>query len=262
MNSRSLSLILAMLAVARTTSFAGQQPRLPEELAVTRSIVTQERDELQVSPLFRFFRLTDEKRTTEGADLEYGLTDRLELDTEVPYVWSNPFDDSAVNGIGDVEVALRYGVIDYRTQAFGLTAGLGFSTPTGNRLKDLGEGRLGVEPFFTASQRIGPVNAQLNVGWHRAVTNAGDEPKNEYEYNVALLYPIRQCFVVLEGNGETTSQNTKYYVTPELIWKPSKQLELFVAVPIAVTHAAGDYGVVVGVTLEIENVFHRGAHED
>jgi len=229
---------------------------------MTQSVVTQERAELQVSPFFQFFRLTDEKRTVAGVDFEYGLTDRLELDAEVPYVWLNPFDDPAANGIGDVEIALRYGLVDYRSQAFALTVGLAVTMPTGDRMKDLGEGRLGVEPFFTASQWIGPVNVQLNAGWRRAVTNAGDEPKNEYEYNVALLYPIRQFFVVLEGNGETTSENTKYYVTPELIWKPSKQLELFVASPIAVTHAAGDYGVVVGMTIEMEKVLHGGADKD
>ena len=222
----------------------------------------QEADEFQSTGVFRFFKLPDQKRITAAADFEYGLTDRWELDTEVPYEFVNPNDGSSVNGIGDVEAAVRYGVIPLDEQPFALTAGLGFGIPTGDRTRDLGEGRLTLEPFFTAGTWLGRFNAQLNCGWRHAVTNAGNEPRDEFEYNLALLYPVDRWFLSIEGNGQSTRDATAYYITPELICRLGKNVEFLVAVPIGVTHAAADYGVIASVTLEFENVTHRVADKD
>ena len=252
----------ALLLVALATPVLAQQ-QLPEELAITRSIVMQDADEFESSANFQYFKLPDQKQITTAAEFEYGVTDRWELDAEVPYEFVNPNDAGAANGIGDVEVAVRYGIVPLATnKPYALDLGLGLGIPTGNQTRDLGEGRLMIEPFFTASQWLGPVNAQLNCGWQRAVTNGGDEPRDDFEYNIALVYPIRRWFLVLEGNGESNHQRTKYYVTPEVVWRPNKNLQFLVSIPLGVTGAAGDYGVVATVTLEFENLTGRGADKD
>jgi hypothetical protein len=258
------SLLVGALALASISSVQAQErPRLPEELAITRSIVMQDADELESSASFQFFKLPDQKQVTTAAEFEYGLTDRWELDADVPYEFVNPNDAGAANGIGDVEAAVRYGVVPLAAdKPYALNLGLGFGIPTGDRMHDLGDGRLTLEPFFTASHWVGPFNAQLNCGWQRAVTNGGDEPRDDFEYNIALLYPIRGCFLVLEGNGESNHQRTKYYVTPEVVWKPIKNLQFLVAVPLGVTGAAGAYGVVATVTFELENLTGRGNDKD
>jgi hypothetical protein len=217
---------------------------------------------MQTSARFQFFKLPDEKHITAAAEFEYGLTDRWELDAEVPYEFINPNDGRAANGIGDVEIATRYGVVLFSEKPYAFNAGLGLGIPTGDRRHELGEGRLTVEPSFTASRWFGPVNAQLNGRWQHAVTNGGEEPRDDFEYNVALLYPFHRWSFVLEGNGESSRVRTKYYVTPELICRATKRLELELAAPLAVTRAAGDYGVIAAVTLEWENVAHRGADTD
>jgi len=79
---------------------------------------------------------------------------------------------------------------------------------------------------------------------------------------VAILYPVKRWYLVLEGNGESTSEVTTYYVTPELIWRPMKTLELLVAVPLGVTRESADYGVIGAVSLELENLTHRGTDKD
>jgi hypothetical protein len=237
---RSLGLILLASA-----SFAAE---LPDEFAITDSIVMTDADEFYISPTVSYFPLPDKQPLTIATELSYGFTDRLQMRVEVPYefVHSN-------NGFGDVETSVRDAIVDYRNHPFGLDAGLGVVTPTGNRHRDLGEGRWAAAPFFTATQWFGPVHAQLNFAWQRAVDHAG----NDFEYNVALVYPIRQWFVVVEANGETEGGHTKDYVTPELVWKVTEHFELRLAVPVGVTHAAGDYGVIGGCTVEFEKFFHR-----
>ena len=256
-----LSVMLAPVSCAVAQEMQVNR-QLPQELAITTSVLVQDADEFQSTGVFQYFKLPDQKRITAAADFEYGLTDRWELDAEVPYEFVNPNDGRSVNGIGDVETAVRYGLVPVSERPLALTAGLGAGIPTGDRARDLGEGRLTLEPFFTASTWLGRFNGQLNCGWQRAVTNAGDEPRNEFEYNVAVLYPVDRWFLVLEGNGRSTHEATAYYVTPEFVCRLVKNVEFLVAVPIGVTRAAADYGVIASVTLELENVTHRAADKD
>jgi outer membrane putative beta-barrel porin/alpha-amylase len=252
-----LGLTLAAWVVALPVG-APAEPPLPDELAITDSISMTEQDELYIAPSIEFFRLPDEKRLSVGAEFAYGITDRLQLDTHVPYAFVDPdTGDHAANGIGDVSVEVRYALLDYREHPFGLDLGFGLQLPTGDKSNDLGEGRVSSDLSVTASLWLGPVDAQLNAGWHRALDGGGNEPKDEGEYNVALLYPIRDWFLVLEGNGESDRAETKYYVTPELVWKPADAFELRVAAPYPVTHAAGEFGVIAGFTVEFEHLLRR-----
>ena len=247
--------LLALLAGPSIPSQAAEQPPLPDEFAVTDSIVMTERDELYVSPQIQYLRLPDQKRLTFSSEIAYGFTDRLQLITQLPYAFITPDGGRTTSGIGDAALAARYGVVNYREGPFGLDVGLGLLTPTGDRRRDLGEGRVSLESSFTASTWLGRVNAQANGSWRHAF-GSGAEPKDEGEYNVALVYPIRRWFLVLEGNGETTREGTKYYVTPEVVWKANR-FELRLAVPSPVTRTAGDYAIVAGCTVEFEHLFHR-----
>jgi len=65
-----------------------------------------------------------------------------------------------------------------------------------------------------------------------------------------------------EGAGQTEASETAYYAVPELVWKLGKHLELLVAVPVGLTRAAADYGVIVGITVEIEGLTGRGQRAD
>jgi Putative MetA-pathway of phenol degradation len=252
----ALGLLLGIVALPLASLAEEEQEQpLPTELAISESIVMTDRDEMYASPAIEFFRLPDEKRLTVGSEFAYGLTDRLQIATTVPYVFLDPDHDDDADGIGDVSVESRYAVIDYREHPFGLDVGFGLETPTGDERHDLGEGRTSSELSFTASAWLGPVDAQINAGWDHALDDGGDEPKDEAEYNVALVYPIGGWFLVLEGNGESNHESTKYYVTPEVIWKPTEHLQLRVAAPCPVTHDAGDYGVIAGFTVEFEHLF-------
>jgi hypothetical protein len=251
-----------LFLAALTGAQAQPLPALPEEFASTESIVLQDEDELQATVRLDNWKLSGEKRLTAQAKFEYGLTDRWQLEAAVPYTWLNPDNEASVKGIGDVEVATRYGVLDDRKQPFALDVGLDLSAPAGDRGRDLGEGRLAIEPLFTASRWLSTLNAQFNFAWRRAITNAGKEPRDEFEYNLAVVCPLRGWFLVIEGNGESTHRQTKYYVTPEVIWRPRKNVEFLLALPVGVTRSAGGFGVTGAITVEFDSVLHRAADKD
>lgn len=255
-------LVGGMLAASPLACAAAEQPPVPDEFAVTESISLTDRDEFYLSPSIRYSKLPDQKAFTADADLAYGFTDRFQIETDVPYESINPDSGSSANGIGDVGVAARYGVVDYRQSPFALDVGLGLTSPTGDHRKDLGDGRVVLGPSFTASQWLGRVNVELNFAWQRALGNGGTDPQDEYVYNAAVAYPIHHCFLVLEGNGDTASRSTKYSLTPELVWKVTEHFELRVAAPIGVTRAAGDYAIIGGFTIEFDHLFHRPADQN
>ena len=75
--------------------------------------------------------------------------------------------------------------------------------------------------------------------------------------DVAVVYPIRPVFLVVEGSGATTRDETEYYITPGAVWKINDDCEIRASIPIGVTRAAGDYGIIVGATFAFDNLFHR-----
>ncbi len=252
---------LALLLVPPARGAEGMAT-LPEELAVTESIVTQDEDELQTSLRAGHLRFPRERSTSVLAQLEYGVTDRLQAILAVPYGVRDPSDAGAVHGLEDVDLGFRYAVLDFRTRPLGLDLGLTVGLPTGSRRNDLGTGDVSLEPTFTLSRWLGPVNGQLSFSWRRSGIGGRAETEDEFKYNVALLYPWRQWFLTFEGAGETEESETTYYAIPELVWKPGKYLELLLAVPVGLTDAAADYGVIAGITVEIERLTGRGRDVD
>ena len=106
------------------------------------------------------------------------------------------------------------------------------------------------------------MNGQLSFSWRRSAIGGRAEAEDELEYGVALLYPWREWFLTFEGAGQTEASETAYYAVPELVWKAGKHLELLVAVPVDLTGAAADYGVIAGTTVEIEGLTGRGQRAD
>jgi len=257
--ARVVGLALLLAPPARG---AERMPVLPEELAITRSIDVQDEDEFQTSLSARHLRLPHERSTTVRADLEYGVTDRLQAIVGLPYGLRDAAGGPSVNGLEDLELGLRYAVLDFRTRPLALDVGLTVDLPTGSHRKELGAGRVSLEPNFTLSQWLGHVNGQLSFSWRRSGIGGRAEAEDEFEYDVALLYPWREWFLTFEGAGETEESKTAYYAVPELVWKPRRHLELLVAVPVGLTGAAADYGVIAGITVEIERLTGRGGDAD
>ena len=249
----------ALCVVAQET----QEKQIPNELVLGYSVSLQDADELETTVSFEYLKKPDEKQTTVTTEFAYGLTSRWELDVDVPYEFVKSNHVHAVDGIGDIEVDVRYGAVPVTNQPFAVTAGLGLGIPTGDSTRDLGEGRLTVEPFVTASTTWFELfDVELTCGWRRAVTNGGDEPRDDFEYNIAITRAIGDWYLTLEGDGESNRNRTLYTVAPGLIWNQSDTRQFALAIPIGVTHESADYGIVVSVTLEWEHVTHRGHDKD
>ena len=255
---------VAGLALLLASPARGEErmPVVPEQLAFTRSIDVQDEDEFQTSLSARHLRLPHERSTTVRAGLEYGVTDRLQAIVEVPYAIRDPAGAHEVNGLEDLELGFRYALLDFRTRPLALDVGLTLGLPTGSRRNGLGAGDVSFEPNFTLSRWLGRMNGQLSFSWRRSGIGGRAAADDDVAYDVALLYPWREWFLTFEGAGETEASATAYYAVPELVWKPRRHLELLVAVPVGLAGAAADYGVIAGITVEIERLTGGGQRAD
>ena len=205
------------LLLAPPARGAERMPGLPEELAITRSIDVQDEDEFQTSLSARHLRLPHERSTTVRAEVEYGVTDRVQAIVGLPYGVRDPAGQPSVNGLEDLELGFRYALLDFRTRPLALDVGLTLGLPTGSWRKTLGAGDVSLEPNFTLSRWLGRVNGQLSFAWRRSGIGGGAEA-DDLEYGVALLYPWREWFLTFEGAGETKESETAYYAVPELVY--------------------------------------------
>src|SRR5439155_20305596 len=101
----SLALLLAPPAGG-----AGRSPVGPAQLAFTRSIDVQDEDEFQTSLSAGHLRLPHERSTTVRAEVEYGVTDRVQAIVALPYGVRDLAGEAAVSGLEDLELVVRYGL--------------------------------------------------------------------------------------------------------------------------------------------------------
>lgn len=239
----------------------GGKGALLEEFLTAEPCYVQSRGEFELSSAL------DYRRPGGGWRLpvlvEYGVTDRLEAEIEACYL-SVP-GDGDVRGPGDVEVGLHYALRpDMATVA--LTLGADVGLPTGDEARGLGSGSADVELFGIAGLRLG--RGELHV---TGMLEIGDE-EAEPALNAAAVLPAADFRFTLEANlsrGGTAAwpdgspedaapadaaeeEDVSLVATPGLFYRPGPEFELGIGVPIGITGAAPDWGIVGRVTVELE----------
>src|SRR5207244_11797840 len=102
------------LLLAPRAGGAERMPVVPEQLAFTRSIDVQDEDEFQTSLSAGHLRLPHERSTTVRAEVEYGVTDRVQAIVELPYGVRDLAGEASASGLEDLELGFRYAPLDLR----------------------------------------------------------------------------------------------------------------------------------------------------
>jgi hypothetical protein len=74
-------------------------------------------------------------------EFNYGLLPRLQLHTALPYAWSLPDAAPAANGLGDIELGMKYQFFNETTTPVQLAIFPLLELPTGNSARNLGNGK-------------------------------------------------------------------------------------------------------------------------
>ena len=250
-SATSRMLFLAFLAVGplvcvpafgqSPSSSSGNQnsaviPTYIEEFFLSEAVRNENKGELQLT-------LSVDSRNQLGSNtvlqLEYGLTDRLQVSAEVPYgITAERYSEVPV-GWSSTTAGIQYQF--FHDRAFALTAGMGVGFPVSSK------GELSWEPTVLAAKSFGKLQLQGSV-----VAELEKESRS-LAYNVASVYPVRRrWFPTLEWNARRVLARNAFYLTPGLYRHFDHGFEVGVGAPLGIGGTASSVGVVGKITWEID----------
>lgn len=243
----------------------------------------QEQGELQLSFTSRYM---DRQRSKEGDEVktknqwewvtsvEYGLWDWLEFEVEVPFahIHKQTTDDGEIanldeTGISDIETGIRINLFEEERDKWWshtLSAGFEVSWPSGRWRKDLGTDQFGWETNLVLSKTTDKWAYHLlgGFGMTEDAREQGESEKHdveEFEVGGALVYGATDRLDIIcelfseferEKNGTSESHETEFYIVPSIGYKLFDDFEMGLGVPIGLTDASYDWGIVAKIQYE------------
>jgi hypothetical protein len=221
-------------------------PELIQEFALSETVYPQEKGETQITLSTLRLRNDDGRLRETGLKVEYGITKRLQIELEAPYVSLRPNGQSRQRGFGDTSLGLSYNLRPGGGRRTAVSLGFAVSLPTGNERKELGTGKTIFEPSVVLAQQVGKAQVHLSFG-----TELGGVER-EYSYNLAAVYPMsRKFYPTLELNGfRAADEGNRVYLTPGAVYRIGKNAEVSVGIPVGLHTDGQKIGPVGKFTIE------------
>jgi hypothetical protein len=257
--ARAAFLLLTLLAVTPRSALAQGWTLPAGENWLRVGLLLQTTDERYFIDGRRIPYFFEGHNETTGFFLDYrrGLTDRLEVDLQVPY-FGISFDDLAANrtsgGIGDVRLGLRYNLL---SEPFIATLGATVKFPTGEFDNDaevipVGEGQWDYEFQLELARSFWPRPGWINgfIGYRFRTENqqTGIDHGNEIFWSAEVGYEVvSRIALKVRGRGLHGGESTSFgfpiptlkrsavYVEPGTLIEVSRVGTVEVAVPISLS---------------------------
>ena len=176
--------------------------------------------------------------------MEYGVTQRLEFNIEVPEGITEGESGQGPDRFRTANLGVQYQLIR-RDAPIALALGMAFGVP----LRSGGE--VEYEPMLLAAKSFRKLQVHGSIGADL------EESKASLQYNLGSVYPIhRAWFPTLEFNVRRHQGQDMYYLTPGIYRRLLPRLEFGIGVPMGLSGTVGRAGIVGKLTWEI-----GGEHE-
>ena len=249
---RYMLLFLMCLCMAGTVAFADHRDddddddRDIDQAIVGDTAVLLEEGEFEIM-LSASFEEEDDLETVELiVEMEYGLTDWLELGIEVPYLFlmPTPDDEHDVDGLSDVTLSVSVPLP--AEPPFLAAASLAVGLPTGNdkRSEDLGDGYVLWEPSVMVDVALGAAELVFDIGGEFA-----DDVK-VFNCDVTLAYPVGEVVPSIGVECSIDRSEEEVLLVPGIGFPIAEDVELGIEAPIGLTTDSPNWGIVVELTFE------------
>ena len=228
---------------AQGADIVERTPELLQEFFIAESVFPQDRHELQVT-VGAVYRAGNGSRVWRlPAVVEFGLSDRLQVAAELPYVSLSPVGAARARGLGNAIVSLAYGVL-LNAASTAVTVGLEVELPGRRADSLLTEGRVAWQPGVVVARQIG--KAQVHVGAALELSR----PRS-LSADVALVFPVRDLRLTTELNWLGDSDPILFF-TPGLIWEAPSGLEVGAGIPMGLSADAPGTNLIVKLTYQVQ----------
>jgi hypothetical protein len=127
----------------------------------------------------------------------YGITERIELSLEIPYLFHNPAEEKSVDGIGDINFVGKFLLLEEKDTRPAFTLKGVVKTKSGDEKKGLGSGDIDYSLVAVASKTIGDLTLHGMLGYTFVGENGDENIKDIYLYGVAADYGITEKFHIV-----------------------------------------------------------------
>ena len=185
-----------------------------------------------------------------NATLNYGLTDRLDIATTVPYQRSSD-GASTQYGIGDMSMELKWRF--YESGPVSLALKPKIMLPTGDDKKGLGNGRNAYSMDTVASYEMRYLTISGNLGYAYADNKFGTR-KNIWNASVGAEFDVAprtklSLDIGSYRNDDPHSNTNPAYSIIGLTYSPTKNLDLEIGLKKGLNKAEDDYSWGTGLTV-------------
>ena len=206
-----------------------------------------------------FTRYSDRDRTVRvQVQGQYGVTDQIAVGAFVPVVYTTFTGGGgrsvSYTDVGDVGI---YGQYKFdrlvNPEIVGLTGQVDLILPTGSASQRRDTGKFGVRPLALAYKdfgRQGPGTLGVYGLLGFTVTTNSD-----FRLGLAATYEVKRLAAVLEFTDTTGTQSGRPQVilTPGLVYRGIKALEVAAGVPLGLNSGSPDFGVTFKLTYAFQN---------
>ncbi len=196
-----------------------------------------------------------DKEIDLNIDLGYGITDRLEITADIPFVFLNPEAGINEEGIGDISVRPEYMFLEERENIPAMSLAATFELQSGDKDKGLGSGATDYSLSLQVSKNFDPVSVHFNLGYTFIGKSKGEDLDNVIFYNFACEYVITgKLTLVGELIGQTNSDpgatNDPMEILAGMIYEITSNVNFDVGFGAGLNNASPDIRVTGGITFE------------
>jgi hypothetical protein len=193
------------------------------------------------------------KASAFSATLTYGIADPVDIVLSTPYQsWHS--DDSgsktSESGLSDLAIETKWRFYEKEGLSFALKPG--FTIPTGDYKKDLGNGKMTYYLYFITSKEMNPWSFHLNLAYIRN-ENKEDDRRNIWHASLASTVEVVKNLklvgdIGVESNPERSSGNPPAYILGGLIYSPGENFDIGLGLKGGLTKSETDIALRGGIT--------------
>ena len=216
-----LTSIFILISPALTNAQkSGAIPELLQEFFLSETVFPQQKNELQLTARPTFWKNKNLSYLQIPVWLEYGFTNRFQVELTVPVRIMFPRGQKPVADTRTLEAGLLYNIVN-RNKPFALSAGLDIEWATAKDEEEIGEvkSRIAWEPIIIIARQFGRTQVHANLG----AELIGNEA--EFPYGLATATSLGHWIITMEITGEMHDNKT-IFLSPGLIWKGIDDFEL------------------------------------
>jgi hypothetical protein len=243
-------LYLVSILYFSTGAFAG----IP---LVTDDTGTQGKGKFQVELFGEYSHDKEEgvtgKATELSATFTYGIIDQVDIILNIPYQFLRAEDwesTEKADGFSDIAIEAKWRF--YEKEGLSLAVKPGFTLPTGDEDKDLGNGRSTYYLYLITSKEINPWAFHINLAYIRN-ENKGDDRNDIWHASLASTFEVIKNLKLLgdigvETNPERSSTVCPAYILGGFIYSVKEKFDIGIGVKGGLTKPEADISVRGGIT--------------